>query len=118
MFRTLVRRAGTRVPQRSRLAKSAASRSIAASALVGDKLFASSVVSTGSTQVSSFHTSAPTWEAAKPNDASKAPFDKLMAANRGEIATRIVRAASELGIQTAGIYAYEGKRIESFRLFF
>lgn len=33
-----------------------------------------------------------------------------MAANRGEIATRIVRAASELGIKTAGIYAHEGRK--------
>jgi len=31
-----------------------------------------------------------------------------MAANRGEIATRITRAASELGIETVGIYAHEG----------
>ena len=38
-----------------------------------------------------------------------APFSKLMAANRGEIATRIFRAATELGIQTVGIYSYSGK---------
>ena len=31
-----------------------------------------------------------------------------MAANRGEIATRIIRAANELGIQTAGIYSDAG----------
>jgi hypothetical protein len=37
-----------------------------------------------------------------------APFKKLLAANRGEISTRITRAASELGIQTAGIYSHEG----------
>jgi Biotin carboxylase, N-terminal domain len=38
-----------------------------------------------------------------------APFTKLLAANRGEIATRINRAASELGIQTAGIYSHEDR---------
>ena len=38
-----------------------------------------------------------------------APFTKLLAANRGEIATRICRAAAELGIQTAGIYSHEGE---------
>ena len=38
-----------------------------------------------------------------------APFTKLLAANRGEIATRICRGAAELGIQTAGIYSHEGK---------
>jgi pyruvate carboxylase len=40
---------------------------------------------------------------------SEPPFKKLMAANRGEIATRISRGASELGIQTVGIYSHEGK---------
>ena len=38
-----------------------------------------------------------------------APFGKLLAANRGEIATRICRAAAELGVQTAGIYSHEGE---------
>ena len=37
------------------------------------------------------------------------PFQKLMAANRGEIATRISRAASELGVDTVGIYSFEGE---------
>lgn len=37
------------------------------------------------------------------------PFKKILAANRGEIATRINRAGAELGVQTAGIYSYEGK---------
>ena len=36
------------------------------------------------------------------------PFKKLMTANRGEIAIRISRAASELGISTVGIYSLEG----------
>jgi hypothetical protein len=36
------------------------------------------------------------------------PFKKLLAANRGEISTRINRAAAELGICTAGIYSHEG----------
>ena len=39
------------------------------------------------------------------------PFGKLLAANRGEIATRIMRASSELGIASAGIYSHEGKSI-------
>lgn len=39
---------------------------------------------------------------------SEPPFKKLMAANRGEIATRINRGAAELGIQTVGIYSHEG----------
>jgi hypothetical protein len=45
---------------------------------------------------------------AKPDEP---PFQKILAANRGEIATRINRAASELGIQSAGIYSYEGAYI-------
>eukprot|EP00980_Cylindrotheca_fusiformis_P024451 scaffold11926_cov126-Cylindrotheca_fusiformis.AAC.4 len=40
---------------------------------------------------------------------SAAPFKKLMAGNRGEIATRICRGAAELGIQTVGIYSYEDR---------
>jgi pyruvate carboxylase len=39
------------------------------------------------------------------------PFNKLLAANRGEISTRINRAAAELGIATAGIYSHEGKQV-------
>ena len=41
----------------------------------------------------------------------KPPFKKLLAANRGEIATRIMRASSELGIASAGVYSYEGKSL-------
>lgn len=36
------------------------------------------------------------------------PFTKIMAANRGEIATRIMRAGTELGCGTVGIYSHEG----------
>mmetsp|Transcript_13239 Transcript_13239/g.18596 ORF Transcript_13239/g.18596 Transcript_13239/m.18596 type:complete len:1248 (+) Transcript_13239:42-3785(+) len=37
------------------------------------------------------------------------PFKKILAANRGEIATRILRASSELGIPSAAIYSYEDR---------
>jgi pyruvate carboxylase len=37
------------------------------------------------------------------------PFNKLLAANRGEIATRIMRASTELSIPTVGIFAYEDR---------
>lgn len=36
-------------------------------------------------------------------------FKTILVANRGEIATRIFRAATELGIKTVGIYAYEDR---------
>lgn len=36
-------------------------------------------------------------------------FNKLMVANRGEIAIRIFRAATELGIRTVSIYTYEDR---------
>jgi hypothetical protein len=45
-----------------------------------------------------------------PEGAPPPPFHKLLAANRGEIATRINRAAAELGILTAGIYSHEGTK--------
>jgi len=37
------------------------------------------------------------------------PFTKILAANRGEIATRILRACSELGVVSAGIYSHEDR---------
>jgi len=37
------------------------------------------------------------------------PFNKLLVANRSEIAIRIFRAANELGIRTVGIYALEDR---------
>ena len=36
------------------------------------------------------------------------PIKKIMAANRGEIATRIMRACAELGVPSVGIYSHEG----------
>ena len=36
-------------------------------------------------------------------------FKKIMAANRGEIAIRIFRACTELGIKTVAIYSVEDK---------
>ena len=33
-----------------------------------------------------------------------------MAANRGEIAVRIMRAGNELGIRTVGIYSFEDRK--------
>ncbi|MEE9595659.1 MAG: biotin carboxylase N-terminal domain-containing protein, partial [Acidiferrobacterales bacterium] len=37
------------------------------------------------------------------------PIRKLLVANRGEIAIRIMRAANELGIATVAIYAQEDR---------
>lgn len=50
---------------------------------------------------------------ASDSDRTPPPFFKLLAANRGEIATRINRAASELGVSTAGIYSHEGTLVFS-----
>ena len=51
-------------------------------------------------------------EVCVPTD--KPPFKKILAANRGEIATRINRAGAELGAITAGIYSYEGMLIHIY----
>lgn len=37
------------------------------------------------------------------------PFNKLLAANRGEIATRILRAGTELGCSTVALYSHEDR---------
>ena len=58
--------------------------------------------------VSHVGTSHPTMSAGTQVNVKEPPFTKLMAANRGEIATRISRGAAELGIQTVGIYSHEG----------
>lgn len=44
------------------------------------------------------------------------PFNKIMAANRGEIATRIMRACAELGVPSVGIYSHEGTLYIFYRL--
>src|SRR3954453_11433848 len=46
---------------------------------------------------------------AKAAARSSRPFKKLMAANRSEIAIRIFRAATELGMRTVAIYAQEDR---------
>lgn len=46
-----------------------------------------------------------------PGDGSKfkMPFKSIMAANRGEIAVRIMRAGNELGLRTVGIFSKEDR---------
>jgi len=39
----------------------------------------------------------------------RSKIDKILVANRGEIAIRILRAASELGIRTLSVYTYEDR---------
>src|SRR5688572_27008238 len=52
----------------------------------------------------------PSQSAAKASAPAAIPsFKKLMAANRGEIAIRVFRAATELGLRTVAIYAEEDR---------
>lgn len=37
------------------------------------------------------------------------PFESVLAANRGEIAVRIMRAGNELGLRTVGIFSKEDR---------
>jgi len=45
----------------------------------------------------------------KPSDSSIRPIRKLMVANRSEIAIRVMRAATELGLKTVAVFAQEDR---------
>ncbi len=53
--------------------------------------------------------SQPAMSTKTPAPAAIRPIKKLMVANRSEIAIRVMRAATELGIRTVGIYAQEDR---------
>ena len=44
-----------------------------------------------------------------PDPVSERPFEKLLVANRSEIAIRVFRSAHELGIRTVAIYSHEDR---------
>jgi pyruvate carboxylase len=107
MIRNIARRTVNRA-SRQRPVRAAAGRSVAAASVLADNAY-SAVAPAAASQVSHFHSTSASWKSGKAISVDKPPFTKLLAANRGEIATRIVRAASELGISTAGIYAHEDR---------
>ncbi|CAN0418333.1 unnamed protein product, partial [Laminaria digitata] len=48
-------------------------------------------------------------QSAGDGTAFQMPFKSLMAANRGEIAVRIMRAGNELGLRTVGVFSKEDR---------
>jgi hypothetical protein len=93
---------------RSAIARTSGPRASTSHAL----LSSSSLATAGSTSglhtlrnVSAFQLQRQQQQRRLSSNVTKAPFKKLMAANRGEIATRIMRASSELGIPTVGIFS-------------
>ena len=55
------------------------------------------------------HSTNPDMSKKTPAPATIRPIKKLMVANRSEIAIRVMRAATELGLKTVGIYAQEDR---------
>ena len=51
----------------------------------------------------------PTMSKQPATASTNRPIKKLMVANRSEIAIRVMRAATELGLKTVGIYAAEDR---------
>lgn len=75
----------------------------------GSSIHESSYVQSEQRRQYNVNTNHPSMAPGKSVHKKDPPFKKLMAANRGEIATRISRGASELGCQTVGIYSHEGR---------
>jgi hypothetical protein len=107
MFRNVVRQATKRQARRTVRPRSSRASARAFSTTASGVNTSSNVV-TEQKRVYHVGTNHPTMNVPKGVTVSAAPFKKLMAANRGEIATRISRGASELGIPTVGIYSHEG----------
>jgi len=54
--------------------------------------------------------------AGKPDDSSHRMITKLLIANRGEIAVRVIRAAKDAGISTVAVYADQDRNARHVRL--
>lgn len=116
MFRNAVKvatRVGARQARRTRKAPVAKNVRV----LSSTASWSTSTVSAQQKRGLATSSSSATASAPKAVNVQQPPFKKLMAANRGEIATRISRGATELGIQTVGIYSYEGESLWSFGFF-
>ena len=125
MYRRGLSLAVRRSSNRSILRSTTVGRSaVPALSAVGQQLQQSILLPHSSTPLArlfhTFHTpdeSVPGQAPTRTDGMPPPPFGKLLAANRGEIACRIMRGAAELGINTAGIYSYEGKYVHLLILF-
>lgn len=83
--------------------------------LASSQRAASSLISTCQ-KASGYHASSNLVQQRSSSTANEAPFRKILVANRGEIALRVLRTARQHNIDTVAIYSTADAKSVSYRL--